>query len=521
VARSHAALRAAAFAPTAAGRAAQVSSVPEPTTRTGLRANVLGLGSSITIGVSSAAPAYSLAAVLAVLAGSVGLHAPAALLLAFIPMVCTAAAYNAFDRIAPDAGSVFAWLWRTVGPRTGWIAGWALIVANVVVMASLGEIAGRYTFLLAGWTTAAQSDAAVTLVGVMWIGVVTAICYVGIHVSARAQRALLSLELLALVLFSVVALARVLSGHAGVHAATPQLAWFSPVGIRGHGALAGGVLAALFIFWGWDTTATVAEETRDPGPTSGRAALLSTVILLAVFLLVVTAAQAFDGPGALAAHPADALSALATGVLGHPFGRLVVLAVLTSAIASAQTSVLPAARTVMAMAHAGATPPALGRIHPRHHTPHIATLAVGIAGATLFTALSLTSQAVLSDSIAALGLIIAFYYGLAAFACPIYFRRELLRSPRKLLTLGLVPLIGAGGLAWVLVRTAINLSHPANSATHTAPLGIGLPLLLTGCLLLLGLLLLGLTAWRSPSFPAAWTAQTDPPNAPRSQQPTM
>jgi len=137
----------------------------EGLTRSGLRAGVLGLGSSVTIGVSSAAPAYSLAAVLGVLAGSVGLHAPAALLLAFIPMVCTAAAYNAFDRVAPDAGSVFAWLWRTVGPRSGWIAGWALIVANVVVMASLGEIAGRYTFLLTGWSAAVQSVTAVTLAG--------------------------------------------------------------------------------------------------------------------------------------------------------------------------------------------------------------------------------------------------------------------------------------------------------------------------------------------------------------------
>jgi amino acid transporter len=482
-------------------------------TRARLRANVLGLGSSVTIGVSSAAPAYSLAAVLAVLAGSVGLHAPAALLLAFIPMVCTAAAYNAFDRAAPDAGSVFEWLWRSVGPRTGWIAGWALIVANVVVMASLGEIAGRYTFLIPGWNTAAQSNAAVTLAGVGWIVAVTAICYVGIHVSAWAQRALLSLELCALALFSVVALVRVLSGHAGIHAATPQLAWFSPAGISGRGALPDGVLAALFIFWGWDTTATVAEETRDAGPTSGRAALLSTVALLIVFLLVVTAAQAFDGSATLAAHPSDALSALAIAVLGNPLGKLVVVAVLSSAIASAQTSVLPAARTVMAMANAGAAPPLLGRIHPRHQTPHLATLVVGFAGATLFATLSLTSRAVLSDSIAALGLIIAFYYGITAFACPVYFRRQLLRSPRQLITLGIIPLIGAGGLAWVFVRTAINLSDPANSATHTAPLGIGLPLLLTGCLLLLGLLLLGLTAWRSPTFPAAWTAQTDAPTS--------
>jgi len=492
---------AATESPASAADATVPAFAPEPAPHASLRANALGLASSVTIGVASAAPAYSLAAVMGLLAASVGLHAPAAVLLAFIPMVCTAAAYNAFDRVAPDAGSVFTWLWRTIGPRSGWITGWALIVANVVVMASLGEIAGRYTFLLTDWDAAAGSLAAVTLVGIGWIAVVTAICYAGIHISARVQRGLLSLELLALAIFSVVALIRVLNGDAGAHAAAPQLAWFSPVGLGAHAALADGVLAALFIFWGWDTTATVAEETRDPGPTSGRAALLSTVILLAVFVLVVTTAQAFSGPGALAAHPSDALSAIATAVLGTTFGKLVVLAVLTSALASAQTSVLPAARTVMAIARSGAAPPAFARIHQRHQTPAVATLAVGLAGVILFVSLSVASKAVLSDSIAALGLVIAFYYGITNLACLIYFRHELLRDRRSLLTLGLVPLVGAGGLTWVFIRTAIDLSHPASSASHTAILGIGLPLVLAGAMLLIGLLLLTLTALRSLTFP--------------------
>lgn len=466
----------------------------------GLRHDVLGLASSVTIGVASAAPAYSLAAVVGVLAAAVGVHAPAAVLLAFIPMVCTAAAYSAFDRVVPDAGSVFAWLWRAVGPRTGWITGWALIVANVAVMGSLGAVSGRYTFLLVGWTAATRSLLAVTLAGSAWIAIVTLICYLGIRASARTQRALLALELSALATFSIVALIRVLAGDAGARAVLPKLAWFSPV-VGSHGGLAVGVLAALFIFWGWDTTATVAEETRDAARTSGRAALLSTVVLLAVFLLVVTAAQAFDGPARLAAHPIDALSALATSVLGTPLGRLVVLSVLTSSIASAQTSVLPAARTAMAMARAGAAPPALARVHARNRTPHLATLAVGGAGMVLFVCLSATSKAVLSDSIGALGLVIAFYYGITGFACALYFGRRLRRSPRDLLTLGVIPLIGAGGLTWVFIRTAIDLSHPASSAAHAAVLGIGLPLVLAVGFLIAGLALLALTAWRSPSFP--------------------
>ena len=454
----------------------------------------------MTIGVSSAAPAYSLAAVIGVLAGAVGVHAPATILLAFIPMVCIAAAYSAFDRVAPDAGSVFVWLWRSVGPRTGWITGWGLIVANVVVMGSLGAIAGRYTFLLVGWSAGTRSLLAITLAGSAWIGMVTVICYLGIRASARTQRTLLGLELAALVCFSIVALVRVLSGDAGPHAVTPALGWFSPV-VGPHGQLAVGVLAALFIFWGWDTTATVAEETRDAARTSGRAALLSTAVLLAVFLLVVTAAQAFDGPGQLAAHPTDALSKLAGSVLGSTLSKVVVLSVLTSSIASAQTSVLPAARTAMAMARAGAAPRAFGRIHPSHRTPDLATLVVGGAGVILFVALSVISKAVLSDSLGALGLVIAFYYGITGFACPLYFRHQLRRSVRDLLTLGVIPLVGAGGLTWVFVRTAIDLSHPASSASHTAVLGIGLPLVLACAFLIAGLGLLALTTWRSPCFP--------------------
>lgn len=96
---------------------------------------------------------------------------------------------------------------------------------------------------------------------------------------------------------------------------------------------------------------------------------------------------------------------------------------------------------------------------------------------------------------------IAFYYGITAIACPIYFRRQLLRGPLNLLTLGLLPLVGAVGLGWVFIRTAIDLSEPASSASHTAILGIGLPLVLAGGLLVVGLVLLALTAWRSPSFP--------------------
>ena len=78
------------------------------------------------------------------------MHAPAVLLLAFVPMLLVALAYKYLNSADPDAGTTFTWATRAFGPRLGWIGGWAIIVADIIVMANLSEIAGSYTFLLFG-----------------------------------------------------------------------------------------------------------------------------------------------------------------------------------------------------------------------------------------------------------------------------------------------------------------------------------------------------------------------------------
>src|SRR5688572_10632548 len=84
----------------------------------GLKANAIGFGSSVVIGVASTAPGYSLAAVLGLIvaAEGVGVHAPAVLLLAFVPMFLVAMAYKYMNRVDPDAGTTFAWVTRAFGP---------------------------------------------------------------------------------------------------------------------------------------------------------------------------------------------------------------------------------------------------------------------------------------------------------------------------------------------------------------------------------------------------------------------
>ena len=136
------------------------------------------------------APAYSLAATLGFIVAidGMGVHAPAVMIVSFIPMLLIASAYNYMNRADPDCGTSFTWVTRAMGPRSGWITGWAIVVADVVVMATLAYIAGKYTFLLFDWDSAAHSLLAVSIVAAIWIAVMTWICYVGIELSAATQR---------------------------------------------------------------------------------------------------------------------------------------------------------------------------------------------------------------------------------------------------------------------------------------------------------------------------------------------
>ena len=450
------------------------------------------------IGVASTAPGYSLAASLGFVTVAVGLQAPAVFLIAFLPMLFAASAYYWLNRNDPDCGTSFAWTTRALGPWAGFIAGWAIIVADVIVMANLAQIAGIYTFLLFGAQGLAASTFWVTLVGVVWIAVMTAICYIGIELSARTQWFLLGAELVTLAAFAVVALVKVYtSSPAG--SVRPSLSWLDPTAISWQGLVAG-VLVAIFIYWGWDSGVAVNEETADSNHTPGIAAVISTVILLAIYVVVSIAAQAFHGAKFLTDNADDVLSALGSDVFPSPLDKLLIIAVLTSASASTQTTILPTSRTALSMARKGAIPRYFGRIHASHQTPGPATIWMGIVSIVWYVGLTIVSQNILYDSIAALGLMISFYIGLTAFVCVVYYRRLIFQSVRNFLLIGLFPLLGGVMFTYILFRSSQDLSDPANSESGSSWLGIGPPLMIAISSLVLGLVLM-LVQWRvAPAF---------------------
>jgi amino acid transporter len=428
----------------------------DESTGKGLRAGALGLVSSIVIGTASVAPAYSLAATLGFVVAAVGLQSPVIMILAFVPMFLVAFGYQGLNEADPDCGTTFTWGARTFGPKTGWLGGWAIIAADIIVMANLAQIAGGYGFQLVGANGVAQSTGWTEIAGIVWIVLMTLICYIGIEVSVWLQRVLLTVELLMLLVLSVVALAKVYGSNppsGSIHVAG---SWFNPFDITSFSALTSGLLLAVFIYWGWDTAVSINEETKDSAKTPGRAAVLSTILLLVTYALVTVAAQAFAGVGdsgtglANPDNSGDVLSNLGSSVFGSTgfgwfLGKLLIFMVLTSASASTQTTILPTARTSLSMASHKAIPGHFARVHPKLKTPTWSTIGMGIASIVFFVVLTKVSGNVLGDSISSLGLAIAFYYGLTGLACFWYYLPLVRRGQYgKVLWLRCVfPLLGA------------------------------------------------------------------------------
>jgi amino acid transporter len=355
----------------------------------------LGFLSTLIIGMNSTAPAYSLAAVLAGIVVAVGLQAPASLIVSFLPMFFIAASFYYMNRADPDCGTTFTWVTRALGPWAGWITGWAVCMTGILVIGSLADVAALYTYSLLGLDGLYGSVLAVTVLAVLFIVFTSALCVIGTEISANFQTVLSVVQVGGLLLLAGVALGKAITGdvttspveigsmEVAMTSPTIELSWFMPWEISSTTALTAGLLVGVFIYWGWESSLSLNEENEDSNA-SGRAGLTSTVLLVLTYVLVGTGLLAYAGLDAFAAADkqdieSGVFDALATPILGSPLDAIVILAVLTSALASTQTTILPGARTSLSMAFHKAIPKQFGEVSPRFFTPVFSTVFMAVA----------------------------------------------------------------------------------------------------------------------------------------------
>lgn len=476
----------------------------------GLKHGAVGLLASVTLGVSCVAPAYAITATLGPTVTEVGLQMPAVFLAGFIPMLLVAYAYRELNHEAPDCGTSFTWTVKAFGPHIGWMCGWGLVLATVIVLSNLVGVAVTFFYLMLGNLFGSQAlgalgDNAVVnvLTTLVLVAGATAISYRGMTATKGIQYVLVGVQMVVLVLFIVFAFAKAIGGEAEL-AISFSWNWLNPLAIESFAPFAAGLSLSIFIFWGWDTTLTINEETTGSDSTPGRAALLTVVVILSTYLLIAVSSQMFAGIGTEGiglGNPDTAdnvFAVLAEPVLGG-LAIFLFLAVLASAASSLQTTFLPAARTMLAMSYYKAAPGHFSRVHPRFQSPSFATIFSGVATAIFYTIMTLISENVLIDTIFSLGLMIAFYYSLTAFACVWYFREELFTSLHSFVFKGLFPAIGGTMLALLFFKTAVDTWDPAYGSGG-AVFGIGTVFVIGIGLLLLGIVLMFVWQSRAPSF---------------------
>ncbi|MEV5798575.1 APC family permease [Streptomyces collinus] len=434
----------------------------------GLQANVLGTFDTVVMAVAGSAPAYSIAATTAVLFGTVGLAGPAALLYCAIPMLGIALAFSRLSRIDVNAGASYSWVGRTLHPFLGFVSGWALVVSATLFMVAGSLPAGSMTLALFD-DGLAKDTALSTVVGSLWFLVMLGVVLGGARLTVRAQLLMSGMELGILALFAVLALLHTHDARAF------DWSWLGFSHFDGLSGFASGALVATFYYWGWDVTSNLSEETRDSRRTTGLAGLIGVGVVFVLFEVFTVAVNVVLTSRQIAANDADVLAVLGEEIWPGWGGRLLVVSVMLSTVATLETTLIQVTRSLFAMGRDRTMPAALGRVHRTWNTPWVAIVVVGAVALALFIASNALGSVgeILSDAISAIGLQIAVYYGLAGLAVVVAYRRTLLRSVSGFLLDGLWPLLGSVFMFWMLVESLGELSGAA-IAIGVGGLAVGL-----------------------------------------------
>lgn len=415
-----------------------------------LSKDALGLGASIIMGVAGTAPAFSVAATTAVLISTVGPLSTASIFYCGLIMFGITLAFFHLNRFKSSAGASYTWVGHIFHPTLGFFAGWAVLVASAVFMVS-GSIPAATGLLELVYPTMIDNTMVVTFTAGCLLLLVGVVLIKGIKMASYLQTILTVAEvgILAAIIIGIIV-------HYFTHPVTP-FSW-SELSLTSFTleTFALGGLTALFFFWGWDVTVNLSEETAEAQVNSGKGAVGAMIIVLLLFMSFTICTQLALTDAEIQEAGTNIVFVLAEKIFPKPYSYLAVIAVMLSTLGTLETNILQFTRTMFAKGRDGVLHPRYAILHKTWKTPWLATMVIVGIGLFLlfFSSFSPTVNDIIQVSVKAIGFQVAFYYGLAGFACVWFFRQEARESVSNFITLFLWPLISSCFMAFIGIYSA-------------------------------------------------------------------
>ena len=406
-----------------------------------LKSDSLSFFESLIMGVAGSAPGFSIAVAISGLLATAGFASPNAVLIFALPMLGIALAYKGLNQKFASAGAAYEWTKIGFGKPFGYFSGWALLIATMVFMVAGSVPLGTATIDLIN-PSLADHVLLTTSIGAFWFVGIGLVLIAGIEITSKVQVVMSSIELLILFSISVAAFVRTATGHA----VNPfSWAWFGFHYSRA--SFASSALIVVFLYWGWDVTANLSEETRNDRPNAaGNGGFLSVFVTIASFAAFTAATlMLFSLRDASGFSDNLIFRVAAAAGLGKAGGYAAALVMILSGVATLETSMLQFSRTLFAMGRDRALPGYFGQVHARTVTPvrtMYLLLAVGLA--MIFASSFMPSIAsILADSVNAIAVQVSYYYGLAGLVCAWLYRDSHRESPVTFLQYAAAPALSA------------------------------------------------------------------------------
>ena len=465
-----------------------------------LKPNAIGLLQSTVIGIASSAPGQATALAMAAIIVASAYGGGTAILITMLPMLAIAIAYQRLNMWEQNCGASYVWVGRAVNPYLGFLVGWVMLAGYVLGTVSDILPLGPSILYLVGANPDSQwgNVISATILG----GAVTLVSIIGIQLSARFQMAIAVIEYAILIVFAVIGFFAVFVNHAAgtVH---PTLAWLSPTGVGGKGSLVAGMLVAVYLFTGWDTSIYLNEETERKEINPGRAAIIAVLVLGVFYALLVVTLQGAASAAQMEAHSSSALVFAANQLVGSPWDKFMALAISLSVIGTTQAFLIGTARIAYSMGSDHVIAKRFGTVSRRFRTPAFGTAVFGIL-TIIITWLYVFSSSVsgaFDIALTSVGVLFALFYAFTGFATTWYYRKLLGRSLKDAIVVGALPLAGAVVLLYIAVKSIAGFTGEA----LWSMVGIGI--------LGLALMAVGALVYKSPFFKLKTTAY-DPGDSP-------